>query len=165
MENKGFTLIEMLLYMALFSMIIGGGMAATYEIIQATEASTNHTILEEEANFLLRKIHWALTDINAASDIAAPATYSDTTLKITKSAGVLTFNLSGNNLTLAEASGSALPLNSSNVKVSLTPSVHLFQRLAVSGKPDAIIASFTLTAIQNGRNISEDFTLTKYLRQ
>ena len=36
-------------------------MVATYQIIQSTDASTNQIILQEEANFLLRKIDAAIT--------------------------------------------------------------------------------------------------------
>src|SRR3989344_2390717 len=60
-NNAGFTLIETIIYIFLFAIIIGGGMVSTYNIIESVNASHNHVILQEEANFLFRKIDYTLT--------------------------------------------------------------------------------------------------------
>ena len=163
-KSHGFTLIETIIYLALFAIVIGGGMVATYQIIQATDANYNHVVLQEEANFLLRKIDWALT---GSTDVSVP---SSSVLESTKNSTVYTFNICTTNLTIQTGSGktcsnSPITLNSSNVTVSLTPSIPLFQEITVSGKPDELITSFTLTTVQNGRNATEAFSTTKYLRQ
>ena len=163
--GAGFTLIETIIYIALFTIVIGGGMVAAHQIVEGTNASYNHIILQEEANFLFRKIEWALTGLDGSSSITAPSTgtpNSDTDLVVNKDSTELTFNLADGNITL---NGS--PLNSSNIKVSTTtstPPPYLFERLITPGKPDGIRMNFTLTTYQNGRPATQNFSFTKYLR-
>jgi hypothetical protein len=149
--------------------VIGGGMTAVYQIIQATEANYNHVILQEEANFLLRKINWAIS----GSSITIPSStvpYSDTDLIVTGDE-VYSLCLIGTDLFVkpnsnaTTCSTSSPILNTSSVKISLTPSRHLFERLIVSGKPDAVVTNFTLTTAQNGRPASQAFSFIKYLRK
>lgn len=171
-KQSGFTLIETLIYIVLFTMIIGGGMVAAYQIIQATSGGTNHVVMEEEANFLLRKIDWALTGLGSSSSITSPSS-TGTTLQVTKdingTATQLTFCLVGNNLYLqrgATCNASSTQLNSSNVSVTPTsPNTFIFKRVTAANQPDGIMISFTLKTIQNGKNVTESFTTTKYLRQ
>ena len=154
-SEGGFTLIETIVYLALFAMVIGQGMVAAYQIIQATDASSNHLLLQEEANFLLRKITWAL---NGATSLNA--SYSPPVLSVTNNGQVLTFNMdANNNLRLARGSGSPVPLNSSSLVVS---------NLSFLQNPGGLLGvtfSFTLTTRKNGRAISEDFSITKYLEK
>jgi prepilin-type N-terminal cleavage/methylation domain-containing protein len=182
-KNRGFTLLETMIYLALFGIIIAGGMVATYQIIEGTDATNNQVILQEEANFLLRKIDWALTGVTS---ITTPTTSSssNTTLLVTKNiilGGVstptqLTFSLSSGVLSLQEqpqgqAAGPVMPLNSSNASISLVTSpssIPLFQHThdaSNPNKPDAVIVTFILTTVQNGRNATQTFTTTKYLRK
>ena len=165
-NGEGFTLIETLLYLGLFAIVIGGGMVAAYQIIESTSATYNHVILQEEANFLIRKINWALT----GSSILKPSSTSNTDLWVNKG-GVYSFCLIGadmflklnSNGTPCTVSDSVL-INSSNVAISPTPLIPLFERIITTGKPDAMKTSFRLTTVQNGREASQDFTFTKYLR-
>lgn len=166
--KNGFTLIETIIYLALFAIIIGGGMVATWHIIEATAAAQNHIMLQEEANFLLRKLNWALTGLPNQTSVAIPSPaipYSDTTLRLTKNGVLLTFALTDNILTLQYGSGPVLPLTISSIIISATPSTHVFERHIEPGKPDAVTVNFTLTTAQNGRPATQDFSITKYLRQ
>ncbi len=164
-KQKGFTLVETLLYIALFTIIIGGGIVAVYQIIQSTEASYSHVILQEEANFLFRKIDWALTGLDGPTSIITPTNYSDTTLTVNKDSAQVKFYLDNGNLTVQRDSGTIVPLNSSNITASSTPSTHLFERIITPGKPDAITTNFTLTTEQNSWPATQTFSFTKYLRR
>ena len=170
--NKGFTLIEVVIYLALFSIIIGGGMVAVYGIIQSTDAGNNQIILQEEANFILRKIDWTLT---GAISITTPANPTPTTnLILTKnisgSPTLFTFEINSNDVIcpvkyLCLKRGSAMSqlntnlfqLNSSSISIS-----NLSFKKTPTG--NGIETNFTLTTEQNGRNVSQVFTTTKYLR-
>src|ERR1700757_2708202 len=112
-NNSGFTLVEMIIYLALFSIVIGGGMICTYQIIQSTDAGTNHVALQEEANFLLRKVDWALTGANTVSTVSSPAS-----LTVTKTGLTVVFTVSGTNMRLTRGAGSPVVLNSSDIAVS-----------------------------------------------
>lgn len=151
MNQAGFTLIETLIYLALFAIVIGGGMVALYQIIQSTDAANNKVIVQEEANFLLRKIDWALTGATAISVPSATSLIS--TKKINGVAAQLTFNLFGTNLTLKQDADPAVVLNSSSVSVSRLS----FTKISVSGQADGITAVFAL-----GPQV---FSITKYLRK
>ncbi len=143
-KNKfpGFTLIETLIYIVLFSIIIGGGMIAAYQIVEGTERTESKTILEQDANFILRKINWVLTG-------AISVDTSGTVLNVDS----ISFALTGPGLTM-----NGFPLNSSRVKISGS-----FQIITDLVKPKKIITTFTATS-SDGK-ISQQFTSTKYLRQ
>ena len=59
-NQKGFTIIETLIYLALFTILIGGVMISAYFIVQASSDSQQNTVIQEEANFLSGKIRWEL---------------------------------------------------------------------------------------------------------
>lgn len=167
-SGAGFTLIESLIYIALFTIVIGGGMVAVYNIIEATNANTNHVILQEEANFLFRKIDWALT---GATSITIPSAGSLTSnkLEVVKNStsiaietNLTNLNCPINYLCLKRDPFSPVQLNSSSLYISGL----LFTRtLAANGKPDSIKTNFSLITVQNGRATGQDFTFTKYLRK
>lgn len=117
-KQSGFTLIELIIYLALFVIIIGGGMAATYQVVQNAEENSSQVFLQAEANFLLRKMDWALT----GSKIIDPSNEnkSDKMTIIKNISGQLVkleFYLNEGNLMVKRNEGQALILNSSSVKV------------------------------------------------
>jgi len=151
----GFTLIEVVIYLALFSIIIGGAMAGVYQLVQSSDANAQKIIVEQEGNFLLRKIDWALSNV---ASVSAPAEGANgQTLKINKenyAQNPIQFNLAGSTLELAKGDGAPVALNSSYTVLSDL----LFEHLPPSGaKPAAIKTSFKL----NGQS----FSTTKYLRK
>jgi type II secretory pathway pseudopilin PulG len=140
-SSKGFTLIEILVYMGLFAIIIGGGMVAVYQIIESTNKTTEKVIIQEDANFMLRKLDWALTG-------ATEVTATPTTLTVTNYETSLVFNLASDNMTLNSAQ-----LNSSFVDVAQVSGVNVFTYDSTAKKVDVI---FTV----NGQR----FDQTRYLR-
>ncbi len=146
-KEKGFTLIETIIYVAMFSMIIGGGVAAAYQMIQSTDSTSSRTILEQEANFILRKLDWALT---GATLLATPAPQPK--LVVTRSPAAVTFTLNGTDFQKGGVS-----LNSLRVTVSSLS----FQLITVGAK-QGVVTKFTATT-RDGK-ISQPFTSTKYLR-
>ena len=60
-KNNGFTLIETLIYSVLLSLIIAGSLVGVYQIISSSDKLSTKAFIEQEGNFLLRKINWALT--------------------------------------------------------------------------------------------------------
>lgn len=68
MLNRGFTLIETLVYIALLGILMGGAMLAVYQLIANVGQVNANIAIEEEANFLLRKVNWALGNGYDTSD-------------------------------------------------------------------------------------------------
>jgi len=160
-SSNGFTLIETIIYLALFTIIIGGGMVATYQIIESVKASHNHVILQGEANFLFRKIEWAL---NGATSITTPSGSTPTTsLVVTKNIYdspttlMFTFDSVNNNMVLERDSLGAVILNSSSIIVN---------SLSFKQDPaDSITAEFTLTTYSDGQVVSQNFSMKKYIKK
>lgn len=66
-NKKGFVLIEMIIYIALFSIMIGGLVVTAFQLMQSGNKTGSRIVVQEEMNFVLRKIDWTLT---GASDIS-----------------------------------------------------------------------------------------------
>jgi hypothetical protein len=115
--QKGFTLIEALLYIALFAIVIGGGMVAVYQIIESTNRTSDKVMMLEEANFIQRKIEWALKGASVDDD----ETDSDTLTIIKPIDGsdeILVFEFDGTDVILDGNTGEDVALNNTFVTVT-----------------------------------------------
>ena len=162
-HQSGFTLIETLVYLALFTIIIGGTMVTVYQVIEASGAQQAKTILQEEGNFILAKLNWALTGAIDDTEIASPTLVnSSDRLTINNAPGsTLRFEADLNNGNIRFNSGGGLfELNSDRVSVSTT-TPHIFSQPT----DNKIQANFTLNTLsRQGKLFSQNFELTKYLR-
>lgn len=161
--QKGFTLLETLIYIALFSVLIGGVLATTYNIIEASGRNQTKTVLEQEGLFLSSKLNWALAGASTVAVVPSPP--SLTINKFNYPTNPLVFDLDPSLVTLRlkEGGGAATNLNNDAVQIS---NLVFTDIPAASGKPEGVQASFTLTAkTPNGSALSQDFTITKYLRK
>lgn len=160
-RGPGFTLIETLLYLALFSIIIGGVLVSAYQIILASTASQESALIQEEGHFLVAKINWALTGATLVS-VTSP-----TFLQIDKFGypdNPITFDGSTENLIIQKGVNPSFILNSDSVTVTSVTGVDFFIHTpGTGGKPDAIQATFRATSKLTGKY--QDFSTTKYLRQ
>lgn len=64
--KRGYSLIEIVVYLTLFSFIIGVGVVSTFYLIDSIEKVENRGIVLEESNFILQKIYWV---VSQAKDI------------------------------------------------------------------------------------------------
>ncbi len=164
-NKRGFTLIETLIYIALYSIIIGGAIVAVYTIFESAGRNQAEAMLEEEGMFLVGKLNWALSGTqiintpaeNATSSRLSITKYDDTTV-------VITLTATGTMMMIKNGWG-PLPLNNTNTEVSGLSFVHT----ASSGggiAPESVRASFTLkTRTSNGMTITQDFSTIGYIRK
>jgi prepilin-type N-terminal cleavage/methylation domain-containing protein len=61
MNTQGFTLLETLIYIALFSVLMTGTLVTVYELLLSSEHNKLALAIQEEGTFLQRKINWALS--------------------------------------------------------------------------------------------------------
>lgn len=141
--QKGFTLIEVIIYIALFAFIIGTGVSAAYYIIESSAKGEAKTDTIAEGEFLMRKIDWALT---GANDVDA------TTQTITKG-GSIVFDTDSSRVRIT-ISGNREYLTSENVEVTDLQFVSI---PASPPRPEGVTINSTI----DGRH----FEITKYLRQ
>lgn len=95
---KAFSLIETIIYAALISIIVGMVLLVIFQIVESQDRARAKTEVEEETNFLISKIKWALSGVDAVNAPASGA--SGLTLSVNK------FNFSQNPVIIDTASGS-----------------------------------------------------------
>ena len=66
MKNRGFTLIETIVYVALFGVLMAGILPAVYSVLQGGAQINRRATVQDEENFVFRKIGWALSSIDPA---------------------------------------------------------------------------------------------------
>lgn len=165
LNEDGFTLIETLVYLGLFAIIMTGVISVAFATFEGNGRLQTKNLIQEEGDFLLAKINYALT---GATSVSQPVSGSpDNTLIFIKAGSTLTFNLSTGNLQLG-----GINLNNSNVSIVATPpSTSIFSHTCSSSPCGSaplefVTAGFTLQAkTPNGQTYSQDFQTTKYLRK
>lgn len=164
MKKGGFTLIEMLVYIGLFSMIIGGAIVSAYNIFESTNRNQTKAMVAEEGLFLIGKINWALTGATAI-DLISSNKISITKSGITVSDNPLIFDNSSGEMRLKRGADSPQVLNNTNIAVNDL----VFIRSVSSGNGitiESISASFTInTKTPEGLELSENFHTIKYIRK
>lgn len=161
--SRGFTLIEALLYLALFSVLLGGGLTGAFGIIESTGQNQTRAMVQEEGTFLLGKIAWALS---GASQITYPLTQGSVLTVAKYNNTSTTIHLNGSEMQIQDAT-TATPVNLNNVDVAVSDL--LFDHVTGSGdgvNPESVTSSFTLTARSpSGTLVKQRFTSTTYLRR
>ncbi|SRR5258708_24381145 len=138
-NEKGTTMIELLLYMAIFSLFLLVLTDIFSQVIDVELESQGISNVEEDGKFIaLRLTH----DIQSASAITAPANPGDTSgsLQLAVNGVNYTYSINSNNLVLTEGATTA-QLNG----YSTTISTLTFKRLGNTGGKNAITVNFTVT--------------------
>lgn len=159
--QKGFSIIEALVYLALFGVFIGGAAAAAFNVFEAASRSQTKAEVQVEGDFLRAKIFWALSGAQSVS--VDPSGKSLSVVKWNFTGNPLVILESGGNLQISRGGALAVNLNPAGITVSNV----LFIRAQGAGQnPESITAKFTLSArAPNGFLLSQDFSLVKYLRK
>ncbi|HEV7701925.1 MAG TPA: prepilin-type N-terminal cleavage/methylation domain-containing protein [Candidatus Paceibacterota bacterium] len=146
--SKGVTLIEVVIYIALFSLLMGTAFLSAYDILESSGKLAVKNNTSEEANFVLRKIDWAMTGVSSFTN-------TPNTLHVNKYDGnQIDIKLVGTKIKLTENSGTTATsdfITTGNISVSS------LQFTAIAGTPKGITAA----AIIDGIN----FSITKYMRK
>lgn len=147
-KNNGFTLIEVLVYITLVSIMVIVSISTVFTLINNSDGLNQRVVIEDEANFILNKIEWSLGSVNAIISPAPGANGS--ALILTRHnfpSNPIAFDLNNENIRMSVAGGSPEILNSDLVSISNLNFVHIAQ----SGEsPEGVTASFSA----NGRNFS-----------
>jgi len=165
LKKGGFTLFETLIYAVLISIVIGMVLIAVYEIIEARYRSLARVEIEEETNFLMRKIVWVLSGVSSIN--GPPLGVTSTTLSVNK------VNFSQNpvvvgsvNHKAAIAYGGGLPviLSSDSVRIGQMS----FTQIGSAATP-GIEVHLSLEFVPRGQltiyNASTSITTAIYVRQ
>ena len=157
-KQQGFTLIEVLIYLGLFSVIFVSLLASAFVILRGINSTETKAMVLEEGNFLLAKFDWAVAGATAVSVVSNPPS-----LNISRFSNpiTLTFSLNGNNLQMNRGAG-AVTLNNSNVIVSNL----VFSNIGAGTQVESVQVTFILSAkTSSGQDYSQTFIATKYLKK
>lgn len=127
--DKGFTLIETIIYIALLGVLLSGALQAVYQIDRSTSGDSTRTTTQDEGDFVSRKIEWALMGTSSLARIMSPmpGTYSDmlslvnaygVRIDICRDAGAINMR-EGSNIALPCSDASYEPLTTNNVQATM----------------------------------------------
>lgn len=113
----GFTLIEALIYLFLFTMIMVGNLSLSYSLLESNQKLGEMATDSQDIDFILGKINWLLGDFK---EIILPNNEgSSNVLSLVRQSGDKYSIKEENGLLLMKINdGSFLPLHSSDIKVS-----------------------------------------------
>ena len=163
-NQKGFTLIEVLVYLALFAILMGGMVIMAYNIFESSDRDQTKVLMQGEGDFLVSKINWALTGVKA---MVTPLDTSGSILTVNKwiDSGVATtvdIRISGTDMVISRGGGVPIVLNNSNVQIENLLFTHNYN----GANQEDVQASFTvISKTMNGVSVSQDFSTTKYMRK
>lgn len=145
--HAGFTLIEALIYIALFTFVIGGGILSAYQIFEGQMQIQTNAREEAEVNFVLRKLDWLSSEnINGIN--------GDGDLLTTRAGSQYRIGLNDENEIFVQNT-----LNPSNPEIPLSSilNVSALSFSLSAGNPDILTIDLTV----NGRDIGP---ITRYVR-
>lgn len=165
-SEEGFTLIETLIYIALYAIIMSGVVVSVYSIFESSAHNQIKAIVQEEGSFLVGKIDWALTGV---SSITTPAAgFSGSSLSVSKfvpSDNPIVIAASDSDMTISKAGNAPQVLNNSNVRIANLTFTHTLPP-GDGLNPESLKVSFTLSATTStGFLFSQSFATAKYLRK
>ncbi len=160
-KNKGFTLIEILIFMGIFSILITVMLQLFTAIFDNQLESQSTTAVSTDSRYIENKLTADIKNATSSSILSPAIGASSSALSISNGSSTYTYSLSGNNLVVNEQpAGTTDQLNSVNTKVS---SLNFFRLADNSGQDiSTITVSFTLTSgtIKRSGAVSEDFNFT-----
>ncbi len=116
--TTGFTLIEIIVYVALFGIMIGGIITSVYDLSQSSDNTDTKVTAGEEINFLIRKLDWLLVGAKGSSVVVSDSGKEISFKNPSLSANtiVLRLNVTTNDIEI-EKDGKISALTTKNVKV------------------------------------------------
>ena len=158
-QQTGFTLIEMVIYVALFSLMMTGVLLATYQLLEGGGMTEASVTTQEEGNFVLRKLSWVLTGTSSVAQITTPATgtYAGA-LALTRADGTKVNMCLKNQTIWIRENQSGGSCGDSSYASTTTSNVHVTSlQFLYQSSPAGVVASTTINGVV--------FTATKYIRQ
>ena len=157
MNNRGLTLIEVVIYVALFSLLLGTAFVTAYQLILSGDELDDTIVILSEGNFIQRKINWIFTGLDPTRSPEITGANCGQTIKIYKTTPEesptiirLTNSHNTNYIEINKKAGAFYTINTRNVKIT-----------CLNFNLESDILSATAT-ISNG-NREFPFTTTKLL--
>lgn len=151
--QKGFTLIEILIYAGLTTLIMSFAIMMVYQLLKANDQGRHQRELVENQKFLEQKIFWALQSVSAINYPGPNAT--STSISINKvgyaNNPVIIDDLASTTARIKIGAAAAQPITGDTIAVTEL----FFHQLSFSGQT-AIEAAGTLTNLTASTSVSFD---------
>ncbi len=109
--------MEVVIYIALFGILMSGAVVATYQLLTGGESNQAAVLVQEEGTFLYRKVNWALSGATAVSTTTNALIITRPDLGL-QSPITFTFDPIHATLSIARGTGSPNILNSAAYAVT-----------------------------------------------
>lgn len=158
-RNKGFTLIEVLLYMVILGLIIASLSGFIFMTYQSKIKNQTIAETEQQGNQIMDIILQTVRNATAINSPAAQSSGASLSLNTTNGTTTPTiFDILGVNLRLTEGVGSAINLTGGRVAISNV----VFTNATETGALGLIRVQFTLTYINNAGTNEYSYAKTFY---
>jgi prepilin-type N-terminal cleavage/methylation domain-containing protein len=164
-KQKGFTLIEVLVYLGLFAILMTGLVATAFSIFESSDRDQTRVLMQGEGDFLIAKINWALTGTKNINEPFRGASGSRLSLEKWINPGIATtvvIELPAKDMVIKRGGNPEVLLNNSNVEIENLLFTHNYE----SASQENVQVSFTIKAkMLNGMSVSQEFSTIKYVRK
>lgn len=158
-NNKGFTLIELILYMGLFSILIGILTSVFMSILNNQLHAETIASTDENGRYLLQRLTY---DINKSKTINTPVTSGMQTNNLQLTINNINYSYSldvNGNVQIKDITNNLGPYNLNDYDT--TVSAMTFKRIGSAGGANTIQVGFTvISTIANKTNQSKSFVTT-----
>jgi prepilin-type N-terminal cleavage/methylation domain-containing protein len=164
-KRSGFTLIEVIVYVAIFAMMISFVASILFRVGDSAASNRGRTSIEVEADLVMSKVLWAMSGASAITVPAASSSGSSLTVsKFGSLDNPISFELSSGTIYMRRAGGALVPITSKNVRVAELIFTHTPE---VVSEPESlsiklgIAASSSDPAIRASTSLQSTFYLKK----
>lgn len=168
-NQQGFTLIEAIVYLVLFTIIMVGVISASFTMFELSDRTQTKSMLNAEGDFLLGKINWVFSGISVINVPTSGSSGSGLSVNKWDSSfgNPLVMDLDNSSpesvkLRLKKGLATAVALNNDNTSITSLN----FNHQGTGSEPEFISATFSISAkTPQGSSVSQTFFTTRYLKK
>ena len=159
-RTRGFTLIEVLIYLALYALMFSGALSAVYGVIGSSARDVTASTIEEEGDFVLAKFDVATREADAMP--YSPGT--STSISFGRSDGSsVSFARCGSGICEAVSPRTSERLNDPDTSVSSLTYFVANESLAGTNKTSVMLSFMLSATTSDGHVLSRKFYSLDYL--
>lgn len=149
LNNKGFTLIETLIYATIVTGMVTFAILASYQLIESADKIRNQKEVAENKKFFEQKMYWVFQNISAINSPTTGATTTSLSVdKLSHADNPVVVDVNNGVVTLKQGSNPAIPITNEYVAVQNLE----FHNYDFSGRPaiqisGAMYNAFSSTSI------------------
>lgn len=157
-SNKGFTLIEVLIYIAISSVVIGAVSSYFFNLMKTYGVGRNQLVITNNLSSIMEKMSLDLRYADDVDDAACVFNSDLGTLVVNKGTDSYTYSISGDEILYSVNGGVSVPVTTTEVEAT----AFRFTKINTTGGKEGVNVSITLSARSSSGLVTEktlDFDL------